>query len=232
MKTKLIIALLLTLFIFRLPPLARAQEDDLSAEIARAVEKAVNEKIEILRAELRAELKNELLSNLSRLHFYSLAEIDYFDRKAQTVNLSVRFMDTENGKPIIRLRSCEKVPILVPSEAEVYKNETCLVFFSNPLDIGIESKRDIFNQDKSKKKDISDVLAIGGFSPRNPLPRNYKIESILLPSDFNNLQNDVSKHHRILNELINNTLRDMLGGTHSNSLISSELTTIQRKLNE
>jgi len=172
MKTKLIIALLLTLFIFRLPPLARAQEDDLSKEIAKTVEKVVNEKIEAMRAGLQEEIINQLQS-------YHLGQIESFDPETQTATVFVdrRFI---NGKLLHDSYACNAIPVFIPAggNVRISRGDRCVVFFSgldNEGNINLVSKRKI----RASSTTPSEAFAIVGFFSKQDQERKANEQQMI-----------------------------------------------------
>ena len=242
MKTKPTLVFSLMICFCNLEAMAQTPRDkivqDIIAEhVARAVEKAMHAKTETL----RADLKNELDSQFSEINGYNPGIIESYDSETKTATISVHCRHVVNGGKVEEIIKCDGIPVLnlAADAAAISPGETCIVFFSDPT---MDGRKNLLRQ--AAKRDGTDILAIAGFRPVTaPVydiklvedTNKYTLERTLkrtLGNRVDGLRADIKKHQRVLNELINNTLKDMLGGTISKNHISNGLATIQRELNE
>jgi len=173
MTTKHIITISLTLLFFWLSPCARAQNNDLDDEITKAVEKAVgkavNEKIEIMKASWQKEIIRQLQS-------YHLARIESFDPETQTITAIIarHFI---NGELINDAYVCNKIPVFIPagSNVTINRGDMCMVFFSGlnrDTNINLVSRR-------TNAPTPSDALAIVGFVSKQDQERKANEQQMI-----------------------------------------------------
>lgn len=176
-------------------PLAMAQNGDMSDEIAKAVDKAVNEKLVVMRSELKKELLSHFNNYASELHGFSFGKIVSFQSETQTVNVAVSYRRVVNGEMVNVGKLAVDVPVLVPvgGNATVSRGDTCLVLFSNP---NTEDKNNPLNQ--AGLTTASDIVAIIVSSPKDAQSRNVGVDTKTIKADLNRIRFDVQKHQKTM----------------------------------
>ncbi|AWI10318.1 hypothetical protein [Ereboglobus luteus] len=150
MKTKLIFAL--TLPVFLLSPFAQAQDNNISKEMANAIEKAVNEKIETIKADLIKEISAQSQN-------YCIAEIQDYHPETQTVSVFTKERLVK-GKIVNEAHVCVSIPVFIPagSNVKIDRGDLCVIFFSS---INRDGNYEFITNRGGK--DASGAFAIAGF---------------------------------------------------------------------